>query len=75
MTIQEMADRMDIISQGRPKVWPGGEALHTRMALILADAAGSHLRQGDVATATLCVAEAAGWLSDLRAHLAEERSA
>ena len=74
MTIQEMADRMDIISQNRPKVWPGGEALHTRMTLILADAASSHLRRGDVATATLCVAEAEGWLSDLRAHLAEEQS-
>ena len=74
MTIQEMADRMDIISQNRPKVWPRGEALQTRMTLILADAASYHLRQGDVATATLCVAEAEGWLSELRAHLAEEQS-
>lgn len=73
MTIQEMADRMDMISQSRPKVWPGGEALHTRMTLILADAAGSYLREGDVAAATLCVAEAEGWLSDLRAHLSEEQ--
>ena len=74
MTIQEMADRMDIISQSRPKVLPVEEALHTRMTLILADAAGSYLRQGDVATATLCVAEAEGWLSDLRAHLAQEQA-
>ncbi|MCI0846454.1 MAG: hypothetical protein J4N33_04970 [Chloroflexi bacterium] len=74
MTIQEMANRMDIISQSRPPVRPGGEAVHTRIALILADAAGSHLRQGDVATATLCVAEAEGWLSDLRVHLAREQS-
>ena len=74
MTIQELADKMDMISQSRPKVWPGGEALHTRMTLILAGAAGSHLREGDVATATLCVAEAEGWLSDLRAHLAQEQS-
>ncbi len=74
MTIQEMADRMDMISQSRPKVWPGGEALHTRMTLILADAAGPHLREGDVATATLCLAEAEHWLSLLRGRLAEEQS-
>ena len=74
MTIQEMAERMETISQSRPKEWPGGEALHTRMTLILADAAHSYLRDGDVASATLCVAEAEDWLSDLRAHLAEEQS-
>ena len=74
MTIQDMADRMDMLAQIRPKMWPGGEALETGMTLILADPAGSHLREGDVATATLCVAEAEGWLSDLRAHLGEEQS-
>ena len=74
MTIQEMAERMDMISQSRPKVWPGGGALHARMTLILADAARSHLQEGDVATATMCVAEAEGWLSDLRERLAEEQS-
>ena len=74
MTIQEMAQRMDIISQIRPEVGPGGEARHTGMTLILADAARSHLQDGDVGTATLCVAEAERWLSMLRARLAEEQS-
>ena len=74
MTIQDMAERMEIISQSRPEAWPAGEALHTGMTLILADAARTHLREGDVATATLCVAEAERWLSDLRARLAEEQS-
>ena len=54
MTLQEM----DQITRSRPKEWPGSEALHAGLTLILADVAASHMRSGDLERATLCVAEA-----------------
>ena len=54
MTVQDMKR----IVGSRPREWPGGEALHAGLTLILTDAAAAHLRAGDVEMATLCVAEA-----------------
>ena len=62
MTVREM----ERIVSSRPTEWPGGEALHTGLTLILADAAATHLRAGDVERATLCVAEAERSLTYVR---------
>ena len=74
MTIQNMEDRMEMISQSRPWISPEDQAVPTKMALLLAEAANSHLRQGDVEAATLCFTEAEYWLSVVRECLAEEQS-
>ena len=66
MTVQEMSQ----IARSRPTEWPGGEALHAGLTVILADAAASHLRFGDVERATLCVAEAERCLTYLRSRKA-----
>ena len=64
MTTQEMTQ----IARSRPEEWPGGEALHAGLTVILADAAASHLRVGDLERATLCVAEAERCLAYIRAQ-------
>ena len=64
MTVQEMTQ----IARGRPDEWPGGDALHAGLTVILADAAASHIRVGDLERATLCVAEAERCLAYVRAH-------
>ena len=64
MTVQEMAQ----ITNSRPKDWPGSEALHAGLTLILADAAASHMKSGDLERATLCVAEAERCLSYVRSR-------
>lgn len=69
MTVQEMTR----IVNDRPTDWPGGEALHAGLTVILADAAASHLRSGDVERATLCVAEAERCLVYLRSRKSSQR--
>ncbi len=66
MTVQEMTQ----IVSSRPTDWPGGEALHAGLAVILADVAAAHLNSGDVERATLCVAEAERCLAYLRSRKA-----
>ena len=70
MTVQEMTR----IVSSRPTDWPEGEALHAGLTIILADAAASHIRSGDVERATLCVAEAERCLTYLRARKAIQNS-
>ena len=41
------------------------EALRTGLSLILADAARSHLKSGDLDKANLCLAEAERWMDSL----------
>ena len=50
---------------GRPRGRPGDEALTTGLSLILADAARSHLKAGDLDKATLCLKEAERCLASL----------
>ena len=64
MTTQEMTQ----IASNRPTNWPGSEALHAGLTVILADKAASHLRSGDLERATLCVAEAEHSLTYLRSR-------
>ena len=70
MTVQELADKVQFLSNSRPKEWPGGEALHAGLTLILADAACTHLKKGDLETGTLCVLEAERCLAYLRSKKA-----
>ena len=44
---------------------PNDEALRTGLSLILADAARSHLKSGDLDKANLCLAEAERWLDSI----------
>ena len=44
---------------------PNDEALRTGLSLILADAARSHLKSGDLDKANLCLAEAERWMDSL----------
>ena len=44
---------------------PNDEALRTGLTLILADAARSHLKSGDLDKANLCLAEAERWMDSL----------
>lgn len=70
MTVQELADKVQSLAHSRPREWPGGEAVHAGLALILADAARAHLEKSDVGTAMLCVMEAERCLAHLRAQKA-----
>ena len=44
---------------------PGDEALRTGLSLILADAARSHLKSGNLDKANLCLVEAEKWMDSL----------
>ena len=70
MTLEEFAEKVAVLGYKRPRIWPGGEALHAGLALILADAAHAHLEAGDLETATLCVWEAEHCLDYLRSQKA-----
>ena len=62
MTAQEMEQ----IASCRPNEWPGGEALHAGLAVILANVAADHVRSGELERASLCVFEAERCLTVLR---------
>ena len=58
MTTPEMSKGTQRSANGTPEQAPGGEALHAGLALIMAEAALSHLKAGDLEMARSCVAEA-----------------
>lgn len=68
MTVQEMAEKAESLARSRPQEWPGGEALHAGLTLILTEAARAHVEKGDLETATLCVVEAERCLAYLRSQ-------
>ena len=52
-------------SGNAPSGNPGDEALRTGLSLILADAARSHLKLGNLDKANLCLVEAERWMDSL----------
>lgn len=58
MTTPEMSKGTQHPASGTAAQSPGDEALHAGLALIMAEAALSHLRAGDLEKARSCVAEA-----------------
>lgn len=68
MTTTELSKGTQRRANGTPEQAPGGEAVYAGLALIMAKAALSHLRAGDVDMARSCVEEAERfmtWLSNL----------
>ena len=66
LMVNSVMERMEEIRACRPSEWQDNEAVNAGLSLILASAARSHIQEGDLELAAVCVVEVDRYLDLVR---------